>query len=111
MVCLSAAFPAADCTFYTGTPFTQNILQSLSGGIQHTALDILIEESYIDVFRHLNSDDNGYTIPAPSPNARLDYAFATISLIDHIISCYVMREPNEVDEASDHYPLILDVEL
>jgi hypothetical protein len=38
MVCLSAAFQAADCNSYTGTPFTQNILQSLDkelGYINH----------------------------------------------------------------------------
>jgi hypothetical protein len=28
MVCLSAAFQAADYSFYAGTPFTHNILQS-----------------------------------------------------------------------------------
>jgi len=92
-------------------PLWLQIVIYISGGIQHIALDILIEEGYVDVFRHLNSDNNGYTIPTPSPNARLDYAFATISLIEHISSCSVMRQPNEVDEASDHYPLILDLEI
>ncbi len=59
-----------------------------------------------DCFRSLYPSEDGFTVPTPAPNSRLDYLFANEVLRNWLIDCRVMHEPPKVKQASDHYPVI-----
>lgn len=66
---------------------------------------------FADCFRTLHPDEAGYTLPPPDPGVRLDYIFASVSLIGHLQRCDVVTEPAAVHDASDHYPLLAEFDL
>lgn len=92
-------------------PVWLQILIRLSGGIQTYALVRLTASDYVDLYRHFHQNASGFTLPTPQPNSRLDYAFASTALIDHVESCNVVRYPEAVDSASDHYPISIELDF
>ena len=75
--------------------------------VYHFSIGLLLSAGLTDCYRLLNSDD-GLTLPPPKPNARLDYIFANTELKPYLEKCWVVREPNVVDLASDHYPVMAE---
>jgi len=55
-------------------------------------------------------DDPGFTMPAPDPHVRLDYAFVPAAYADRVAACDVVRHP-DIAAASDHRPVVLDLEV
>ena len=66
---------------------------------------------FTDSFRYLNDGEDGFTLPPPYPNSRLDYVFVNGVLKVHLKNCWVVREPAVVEKASDHYPVVAEFEL
>ena len=82
----------------------------LSGGrIRWRTIQTVLDAGYVDAFRTAHPDDPGFTVPAPDPHVRLDYAFVPAAYIDCIVTCDVVRHP-DVKQASDHVPVVLDIE-
>ena len=82
----------------------------LSGGhIRWRTIATVLAAGYVDSFRQLHPDDLGYTLPTPDPHVRLDYAFVPGAFVRHVRSCEIVRTP-DVASASDHFPLLVDVE-
>lgn len=75
--------------------------------VYHFSIDMLTKSGFTDCFRYLHSDD-GYTLPPPSPNARLDYIFVNAQMKVNLKKCWVVREPDSVNFASDHYPVMAE---
>jgi exonuclease III len=75
--------------------------------VYHFSIAKLLAAGFVDCFRSLNTDD-GYTLPPPKPNARLDYIFVNAKLKQYLSKCWVVREPESVNLASDHYPVIAE---
>ena len=90
-------------------PLWLRLLIMSNGGIHPRALRVLLDAGYIDVFRHLHTSDTGFTLPTPTPNTRLDYAFLPSEHISRVSRCQVINTPDAVNIASDHYPLILEI--
>lgn len=65
----------------------------------------------IDCFRRLNPQAAGYTYPVPQPYARLDYLLVNAALAPALRRCQVLAQPEAVHSASDHYPLLLELEI
>ncbi len=63
---------------------------------------------FVDCFRSLHPQEDGYTLPTPTPNSRLDYIFVNEMLNGQLAECRVMRDPSAVEQASDHYPLLAE---
>jgi exodeoxyribonuclease-3 len=78
--------------------------------VYHFSIERIISAGFTDCFRLLNSDD-GFTLPPPKPNSRLDYIFANNKMKEHLTKCWVVREPNSVNLASDHYPVAAEFDL
>lgn len=74
--------------------------------IQH-----MIDEGYADAWRLLHPGEHGYGFPTWDPHVRLDYVFAPAAYAARLKSCEVMTELPAVKEASDHYPLLVEVEV
>jgi endonuclease/exonuclease/phosphatase family metal-dependent hydrolase len=70
----------------------------------------MLAAQFHDCFRTLNEVD-GFTLPPPNPTIRFDYIFANTALISKLQTCYVVREPSAVDQASDHYPVVAEFAL
>lgn len=92
------------------------IVQSRSGGLLIDNVgplyvqggnDLLLEAGYADCFRRLHLDEPGYTFPAASPGARIDYIFANPKLAAQLTACDVITGADGVrgDQASDHLPV------
>lgn len=75
--------------------------------VYHFSIEKLISVGFIDCFRVLNLDD-GFTLPPPNPNARLDYIFMKSEMKAYLKKCWVVREPDSVNFASDHYPVMAE---
>jgi len=78
--------------------------------VYHFSIKKVISAGFTDCFRLLNSD-NGFTLPPPNPNARLDYIFVNSKMKEYLTKCWVVREPNSVNLASDHYPVVAEFNL
>ena len=66
-----------------------------------------LSAGFTDCFRSLNSDE-GFTLPPPNPNSRLDYIFVNATMRPYLRKCWVVREPESVSYASDHYPVMAE---
>jgi exodeoxyribonuclease-3 len=81
----------------------------LSGGhIRWRTIATVLASGYVDSFRQLHPHDLGYTLPTPDPHVRLDYAFVPGAFAHHVRSCEIVKTP-DVESASDHFPLLLEV--
>jgi endonuclease/exonuclease/phosphatase family metal-dependent hydrolase len=104
-------------TIAMGDPFDARELPArlralwwLGGGpIRWTAYAGMIAAGYADGYRSLHADP-GSTFPTWAPRVRLDYVFIPAPLRPRLQRCEVAREAPGVKEASDHFPLVAEVE-
>jgi len=85
----------------------------LSGGrIRWRTIQTVLDNGYVDAYRHLQPDLVGSTFPARDPHVRLDYVFVPGDCAANVRSCTVVTTAPAAD-ASDHLPLLaeLDVDL
>ena len=75
------------------------------------AIGEMLSAGFTDCFRVLHPDQDGFTLPPPVPNARLDYIFVNNPMKAYLQQCFVVREPSVVQEASDHYPVVADFQV
>jgi exodeoxyribonuclease III len=75
--------------------------------VYHFSLAKFTSAGFTDCFRVLNSDE-GFTLPTPNPNSRLDYIFVNATMKPYLKKCWVVREPDSVNLASDHYPVMAE---
>ena len=75
--------------------------------VYHFSIAKFLSAGFIDCFRSLNSDE-GFTLPPPNPNSRLDYVFVNATMRTYLKKCWVIREPASINLASDHYPVMAE---
>jgi exodeoxyribonuclease-3 len=78
------------------------------GRIPRRALRPLLDAGYVDCFRKLHPEEDGFTLPSPQPQVRLDYVFAAPPLAGALRGCRVVTSPQEVRLASDHLPVLAE---
>jgi endonuclease/exonuclease/phosphatase family metal-dependent hydrolase len=84
----------------------------MTGGvIQWRTISVMLESGYVDAFRQLNPAEPGATFPTWDPHIRLDYVFVPAGYTDRLTSSRVWSEEAAVREASDHLPLLAEVEV
>ncbi|HEX8073202.1 MAG TPA: endonuclease/exonuclease/phosphatase family protein [Pyrinomonadaceae bacterium] len=84
----------------------------LSGrDIQRDTIRHMLDEGYADGYRHLYPADKGYTFPVWDPHLRLDYVFLPTPHVARLRACRVVTTPDLVTRASDHYPLLAELDL
>ena len=83
----------------------------LSGrDIQRETIQIMLDASYRDGYRHLYPEDKGYTFPVWDPHLRLDYIFLPEAFVNRLVSCQVINT-DAARAASDHFPLLAQLEI
>ena len=70
----------------------------------------LVDSGYVDAFRTLHIDEPGHSFPTWDPHLRLDYAFVPATFRDRIAACEVVTHPS-APAASDHFPLLTEIDL
>jgi exodeoxyribonuclease-3 len=87
----------------------------LSGrDIARTTIEMMKTDGYVDAWRTLHADpekETGYTFPVWDPHVRLDYVFTPAEYGSRFRACEVRRIPEEVRTASDHFPLLVEVDV
>jgi exonuclease III len=78
------------------------------GSIPRWALGMLLNAGYVDCFRELHPEEDGFTLPSVDPQVRLDYVFAAPPLNDALRECQVITAPKAVTSASDHLPVLTE---
>jgi exodeoxyribonuclease-3 len=83
----------------------------LSGGrIRWRTIQTIIDAGYVDVYRRHHALAPGHTLPAWDPHVRLDYVFVPAAFAARVTSCDVVKH-SEAPAASDHFPVVADLEL
>lgn len=102
---------AGDIFDWRRLPLRLRALLWVSGGpIRWTAHAAILAAGYSDAYRMLHKDE-GHTFPAWEPHVRLDYVFVPPRVAPAVKRCEVVREAPGVREASDHFPLLADIEF
>ena len=86
------------------------IAMLLGGKVTFRTIQIMLDEGYVDAYRRLNTD-HGFTFPTWDPHVRLDYVFAPTAYAERVRSCRVIRDIPGASKASDHFPLLAEIEL
>jgi endonuclease/exonuclease/phosphatase family metal-dependent hydrolase len=85
------------------------ILWSQGNRVYRFAIRFLVASGFVDCFRLKNRNEDGFTLPPPAPSIRLDYIFVNQRLEKHVKSCWVVCQPEGVTKASDHYPVMVEL--
>ena len=84
----------------------------LSGrDIQRDTIRVMLNANYVDGYRMLHMEDKGYTFPTWDPHLRLDYIFIPQRFAGALSSCEVVKGLSVAASASDHFPLLAQVDL
>lgn len=84
----------------------------LSGrDIQRATIQLMLDAGYRDGFRTLHPAEKGYTFPTWDPHLRLDYVFLPDAYAERLHKCEVIAHPNGVSQASDHFPLLAQIDI
>lgn len=84
----------------------------LSGGnIRWETVQSLLDAGYSDAYRLLHPDESGYTFPTWAPHLRLDYVFAPAGFSGRVNNCQVISVGELGAKASDHFPLLAEIEI
>ena len=89
----------------------RTILWFQGNQVYRFAIRFLMSFGYIDCYRLKRPNEDGYTLPPPAPNTRLDYFFVNRAMERQVKDCWVVREPKSVEMASDHYPVVVELNL
>ena len=93
-------------------PHRLRALVWLSGGeIRWRTIQTILDAGYVDVFRQLQPDLVGSTFSARDPHIRLDYLFLPKGCMPHVYSCTVVNTPPAAADASDHLPLMAQLDV
>jgi exodeoxyribonuclease-3 len=79
--------------------------------IQRDTIQLMLDEQYADGYRLLHPDERGYTFPTWDPHLRLDYVFLPMSFRERLKAVRVITELAEAASASDHFPLVMELDL
>jgi endonuclease/exonuclease/phosphatase family metal-dependent hydrolase len=84
----------------------------LSGrDIQRDTIQHIKDSGYVDGYRRLHPDDKGYTFPVWDPHLRLDYVFVPKGFADRLVRCEVISHAAHAPKASDHFPLLAEIDF
>jgi endonuclease/exonuclease/phosphatase family metal-dependent hydrolase len=78
--------------------------------VARSTIRLLRKAGYVDCFRSLHREAEGFTCPASVPSGRIDYIFASPELAPRLTSCRVVTEADGVrgEQASDHLPVVAE---
>jgi exodeoxyribonuclease-3 len=103
----NAIAPGETVNIKTMPYWLKGIIYLQGNRVYHFSIAKFLSTGFTDCYRLLNSDE-GFTLPLPNPNSRLDYIFVNATMKPYLKKCWVVREPDSVNLASDHYPVMAE---
>lgn len=92
-------------------PMGLRLLAMLGGSrIRWHTIQIMLDARYVDGYRSLHPGVTGYTFPTWDPHARLDYVFVPGAAAERLKRCEIVHG-DTARTASDHYPLLAEIEI
>ena len=91
----------------------QAVLWLTGGRIRWQTIQIMLDAGYLDSFRRLHPDvpaNPGFTFPTWDPHVRLDFAFVPARDVSRLKACGPMAISPRLQEASDHLPLLAEID-
>jgi exonuclease III len=79
-----------------------------AGLIFRLAIPRLLRAGYVDCFRHLHPNEDGFTWWTINPTTRYDYIMADPFMCQSLSACYIVNDIDSVYSASDHFPLVAE---
>jgi endonuclease/exonuclease/phosphatase family metal-dependent hydrolase len=79
--------------------------------LERETIQVMLDSGYLDGYRVLHKTDNGYTFPTWDPRVRLDYVFIPRSFGNRLLKCDVVTHGEVIRDASDHCPLLVEMEM
>jgi endonuclease/exonuclease/phosphatase family metal-dependent hydrolase len=75
-----------------------------------SSIALLLKARYVDCYRHMYPQAQGFTCPASLPAGRIDYIFAAPSLAKRLEACHIVTEGEGIPgkDASDHLALVAE---
>jgi len=108
---LNAIAPGDRVLQHNNPPRMQRIMALQLNIIFRLALPRLLKAGYVDCFRCLHPDDDGFTWMPGNRTTRYDYVLADSFMAARLQSCRVIDDIEAVCTASDHLPLLAEFEL
>ncbi len=79
--------------------------------IARDTIGVMQEAGYADAWRRFHDGDPGLTFPVWDPHVRFDYLFTPSRYAERLLRCDVLYEAPDVKRASDHFPLLVDLDV
>jgi Exonuclease III len=79
--------------------------------IARDTIQIMLDAGYLDCYRLLHPTEKRYTFPTWDAHLRLDYFFVPTRYAERMKACEIIDEPAVVASASDHFPLLAQVDI
>jgi exodeoxyribonuclease III len=107
----NASHPQQPIDFHKLRPKTQARLASQNNEIPRDVIRTLLEHGYLDAHAlHHPPADFHTSFTTSHPATRVDYLFVTPTLAPHVTSCQIFK-PEMAKYASDHYPLLAEINI
>jgi endonuclease/exonuclease/phosphatase family metal-dependent hydrolase len=106
------AIAPGDVNAVTRLPGWIRLMLRVDGGLGTTVLRRVLDDGFTDAYRRAHPDDVGPTMPAVAPSVRLDYLLLGEALVPAMAGCRIGGpEPSVLWAASDHLPVVLDLDV
>lgn len=91
-------------------PHRLRALVWLSGGrIRWRTIQTVLDAGYVDAWRARHPHEAGFTFPTWEPHVRLDFIFVPSAFAHRVTGCRLVTN-GAAPQASDHFPLVADIE-
>ncbi len=95
-----------------GVPWSVKASVILQGGLlARQVIGRLRAKGFLDCFRTVHETEPGFTLPTAPPRVRLDYFFVSRALRPNLRACEVIANSVSVKAASDHLPVMMELEM
>ncbi len=106
------AIAPGDVSAIARLPAWIRLMLRVDGGIGTVVIGRVLGDGFADAYRRLHPDVVGPTMPAAAPSVRLDYLMLGPELAPTVVACgHSTVEPSLLWAASDHLPLVADLDL
>jgi exonuclease III len=108
---LNAIAPGDRVLQHRNPPRMRWVMALQANQIFRWAIPRLLEAGYVDCFRRLHPDEDGFTWMPGNRTTRYDYIFADAHAATDLRGCCVLDDVEAVTTASDHLPLLAEFDV
>jgi exonuclease III len=108
---LNAIAPRDRVLQHNNPPRMRRVMRLQLNLIFRLAIPRLLNAGYMDCYRHLNPNTDGFTWMPGNRTTRYDYIFADAAFAPRLRACRVVDDIEAVNAASDHFPLLAEFEV